>query len=125
MILKTIANILPEDWIEDLQDSEGNIYWCTYVPFSCTSEEVLEVQLLDSQEYIDQNKETFDAIEEVHSLDGSCLLISNKQPECNISIEVRKQSDDNIQPQINDVMGHVFSHLFNNYIESNDVIDEV
>ena len=53
------------------------------------------IEFVDSNEYIQEHKEDFDALNSGYTKKNVCIISANHKPTCNISIHVKKASEEN------------------------------
>lgn len=96
-IITNVMIITPDSWIKEL---DGKLY--TYIPFECEEDEDTLIEFVDSIDYIKEHKEDFDALNSGYTKKNVCVISADHKPSCNISIQVKKASEEN---------GHIMYNL--------------
>ena len=89
-IITNVRIITPDHW---MKESDGK--WYTHIPFECEEDEDTLIEFVDSEEYIQEHKEDFDALNSGYTKKNVCIISADHKPTCDISIQVKKASEEN------------------------------
>ena len=89
-IITNVRIITPDHW---MKESDGK--WYTHIPFECEEDEDTLIEFIDSDEYIQEHKEDFDALNSGYTKKNVCIISADHKPTCDISIQVKKVSEEN------------------------------
>lgn len=89
-IITNVRIITPDHW---MKESDGK--WYTHIPFECEEDEDTLIEFVDSEDYIQKHKEDFDALNSGYTKKNVCIISADHKPTCNISIQVKKASEEN------------------------------
>lgn len=89
-IITNVRIITPDHW---MKESDGK--WYTHIPFECEEDEDTLIEFVDSNDYIQEHKEDFDALNSGYTKKNVCIISADHKPTCNISIQVKKASEEN------------------------------
>ena len=89
-IITNVRIITPDHW---MKESDGK--WYTHIPFECEEDEDTLIEFVDSNDYIQKHKEDFDALNSGYTKKNVCIISADHKPMCNISIHVKKASEEN------------------------------
>ena len=82
-IITNVRIITPDHW---MKESDGN---------ECEEDEDTLIEFVDSNDYIQKHKEDFDALNSGYTKKNVCIISADHKPMCNISIHVKKASEEN------------------------------
>jgi len=88
-IITNIMVITPDHW---MKETDGK--WYTHIPFECEENEDTLIEFIDSDEYIQEHKVDFDALNSGYTKKNVCIISADHKPTCNISIQVKKAADE-------------------------------
>lgn len=75
-----------EDWKFEARDG----LWYITVPFECEENEDVVMTFLDSDDYIQEHKKEFDALNNGFTRKNECVITSDIKPTCDMLVEVQK-----------------------------------
>jgi len=84
-IITNVRSISKDHW---MKESDG--LWYTHIPFECTEDEDIIINLVDPSEYINEHKADFDALGNGYTKKNECVVTSLRKPECDITVELKK-----------------------------------
>lgn len=88
-IITNVRVITPDHW---MKETDGK--WYTHIPFECEENEDTLIEFIDSDEYIQEHKVDFDALNSGYTKKNVCIISADHKPTCNISIQVKKTADE-------------------------------
>lgn len=80
-----------KDWVQ-----LGDTY-AAFIPLNCTTNDVLELNLLDNEEYIKEHQDVFSSLTGGIVLNGYGSVINTRKPDCDILIKITKHSKEEIE----------------------------
>ena len=89
-IITNVRIITPDHW---MKESDGK--WYTHIPFECEEDEDTLIEFVDSNDYTQEHKDDFDALNSGYTKKNVCIISADHKPACNISIQVKKVSEEN------------------------------
>lgn len=88
-IIKDIKVIEPIHW---MQEVDG--LWYTHIPFEANNEDIL-LEFVDPDDYIQEHKEDFNALNSGFTTDTECIITADHRPSCNIAVQIKFCKDEN------------------------------
>lgn len=76
----------PEDWKFEARDG----LWYITVPFECDENEDVVMTFLDSNDYVQEHKKDFDALNNGFTRKNECIITSDIKPSCDMLVEIQK-----------------------------------
>ena len=88
-IITDVRVITPDHW---MKENDGKYY--THIPFQCDENEDTLIEFVDSDEYIQQHKEDFDALNSGYTQKNVCIISADHKPSCNMSIQIKRAAEE-------------------------------
>lgn len=73
---------------------QGNT-WITYVPFNCSDNDTLLINIIDNDELIKEHENFYNSLSGGVVLNNYCSVVSTVEPECDVLLKVAKSDINN------------------------------
>ena len=78
--------IKKEQWTFEPRDNK----WYAIIPFECEEKDDVIMNFMDSDEYVLEHKEDFDALNNGFTRKNECVITCDHKPKCDMLIEINK-----------------------------------
>lgn len=82
-IITNVRVIMPEHWQKEIDG-----LWYVHIPFEAKGKDVL-LEFVDSDDYIQEHKADFDALNSGFTTDTECTITADHCPSCNMSVQIK------------------------------------
>lgn len=82
-IITNIRIIQPEHWNQEVDG-----LWYVHIPFEAKGKDTL-MEFVDADEYIQEHKEDFDALNSGFTTDTECTITADHRPSCPMSVQIK------------------------------------
>lgn len=88
-IITDIRVIKPEHW---MQEFDG--VWYVHIPFDTKGSKDVLMEFVDPDDYIQEHKVDFDALNSGTTTDTECIITADHRPNCDMSVQLKFCEDE-------------------------------